>query len=224
MKIKAKASSEAGLRSQGLDRRSWPRRRLGFPPRLHRSDPDRRTARAAAAPRLFHHRLHGTADGPLLSRRRPRRRAQGRDPGLQDAGLDPGLLPHHGLRQVRQGLPGGGRRGPLARLGEDGQEHLARLAPGRPRPSSSSYDVYAFTRFVADSYLGDDGGFITPTGVFMHVAGRLNDPVELTVVPPPAGNRSRPASIRSPGARTPSPLPTSTRSTTAPSSSATRRS
>jgi predicted metalloprotease with PDZ domain len=46
-----------------------------------------------------------------------------------------------------------------------------------------SYDVYAFTRFVADSYLGDDGGFITPTGVFMHVAGRLKDPVTVTVVP-----------------------------------------
>jgi predicted metalloprotease with PDZ domain len=47
-----------------------------------------------------------------------------------------------------------------------------------------SYDVYAFTRFVADSYLGDDGGFITPAGVFMHVAGHLLDPVTVTVVPP----------------------------------------
>jgi len=46
-----------------------------------------------------------------------------------------------------------------------------------------SYDVYAFTRFVADSYLGDDGGFITPAGVFMHVAGRLDRPVTLTVLP-----------------------------------------
>ncbi|MGB8958796.1 MAG: PDZ domain-containing protein [Candidatus Aminicenantales bacterium] len=48
-----------------------------------------------------------------------------------------------------------------------------------------SYDVYAFTRFVADSYLSDDGGFITPAGVFMHIAGRLKDPVRLTVQSPP---------------------------------------
>ncbi len=46
-----------------------------------------------------------------------------------------------------------------------------------------SYDVYAFNRFVADSYLSDDGGFITPTGVFMHLAGRLADPVTVTVRP-----------------------------------------
>ncbi len=46
-----------------------------------------------------------------------------------------------------------------------------------------SYDVYAFTRFVADSYLGDDGGFITPAGVFMHVAGHLQDPVMVAVRP-----------------------------------------
>lgn len=48
-----------------------------------------------------------------------------------------------------------------------------------------SYDVYAFTRFVADSYLSDDGGFITPAGVFMHVAGRLKDPVTVTVASRP---------------------------------------
>jgi predicted metalloprotease with PDZ domain len=48
-----------------------------------------------------------------------------------------------------------------------------------------SYDVYAFTRFVADSYLGDDGGFITPAGVFMHIAGRLKDPVTVRVLPFP---------------------------------------
>jgi len=52
-----------------------------------------------------------------------------------------------------------------------------------------SYDVYAFTRFCADSYLGDDGGFITPAGVFMHIAGHLKDPVTLTVRPDPAWKR-----------------------------------
>ena len=64
-----------------------------------------------------------------------------------------------------------------------------RVRTGKAASVVVSYDVYAFTRFVADSYLSDDGGFITPTGVFMHVAGRLNDPVELTVVPPAGWKR-----------------------------------
>jgi len=61
-----------------------------------------------------------------------------------------------------------------------------RVRAGRAPAIVVSYDVYAFTRFCADSYLGDDGGFITPAGVFMHVAGRLRDPVTLTVLPDPA--------------------------------------
>jgi len=60
-----------------------------------------------------------------------------------------------------------------------------RVRTGRSSSIVASYDVYAFTRFVADSYLGDDGGFITPAGLFMHPAGRLKDPVGLTVVPFP---------------------------------------
>lgn len=60
-----------------------------------------------------------------------------------------------------------------------------RVRCGKAASVVVSYDVYAFTRFVADSYLGDDGGFITPTGVFMHVAGRLQDPVTVTVLPHP---------------------------------------
>ena len=64
-----------------------------------------------------------------------------------------------------------------------------RVHAGRAASIVASYDVYAFTRFVADSYLGDDGGFITPTGVFMHVAGRLKDPVTVTVLPHPDWKR-----------------------------------
>jgi predicted metalloprotease with PDZ domain len=59
-----------------------------------------------------------------------------------------------------------------------------RVLKGRAATVVASYDVYAFTRFVADSYLADDGGFITPTGVFMNIAGHLEDPVKVTVVPP----------------------------------------
>jgi predicted metalloprotease with PDZ domain len=46
-----------------------------------------------------------------------------------------------------------------------------------------SYDVYAFTRFVAESYLDDSMGFIMPAGIFMHIAGRIQQPVTVTIVP-----------------------------------------
>ena len=46
-----------------------------------------------------------------------------------------------------------------------------------------NYDVYAFAPSVADSYLDDARAFICPTGVFMHVAGRLHLPVTVTVRP-----------------------------------------
>ncbi|MDH4271837.1 MAG: M61 family peptidase, partial [Candidatus Aminicenantes bacterium] len=60
-----------------------------------------------------------------------------------------------------------------------------RVRRGKAPSIVVSYDVYAFVRFVADSYLADDGGFITPAGVFMHVAGRLRNPVTVTVLPHP---------------------------------------
>jgi predicted metalloprotease with PDZ domain len=59
-----------------------------------------------------------------------------------------------------------------------------RVRTGRAATVVVSYDVYAFTRFVADSYLSDDGGFITPAGVFMHLGGHLGSPVKVTVLPP----------------------------------------
>jgi predicted metalloprotease with PDZ domain len=63
------------------------------------------------------------------------------------------------------------------------------LSTGQAPSFVVSYDVYAFTRFVADSYLSDDGGFITPAGVFMHIAGHLKDPVTVTVTCPPEWGR-----------------------------------
>ncbi len=48
------------------------------------------------------------------------------------------------------------------------------------------YDVYAFTPFVAESYLDDAKAFLVPTGVLMHVGGQLRHPVSLTLVPDPA--------------------------------------
>ncbi|OGD17676.1 MAG: hypothetical protein A2V76_00020 [Candidatus Aminicenantes bacterium RBG_16_63_14] len=84
-----------------------------------------------------------------------------------------------------QAVDGAGR--PLA--WEKTAKNTWRVRSGRAASTVVSYDVYAFTRFVADSYLGDDGGFITPTGVFMHVAGRLKDPVAVTVLPHPDWKR-----------------------------------
>jgi predicted metalloprotease with PDZ domain len=46
-----------------------------------------------------------------------------------------------------------------------------------------SYDVFSFRTSVADSFLDDGRGFISPTGIFMHPAGRINNPVTVTVIP-----------------------------------------
>ena len=40
-----------------------------------------------------------------------------------------------------------------------------------------SYDVFAFRTSVADSFLDDGRGFISPTGIFMHPAGQKDNPV-----------------------------------------------
>lgn len=66
---------------------------------------------------------------------------------------------------------------------EKAAKNTWRVRTGKSASVVASYDVYAFNRFVADSYLGDDSGFITPEGVFMHVAGHLQDPVTVTVLP-----------------------------------------
>lgn len=58
-----------------------------------------------------------------------------------------------------------------------------RVKSGKDASITVSYDVYAFNRSVADSYLDDERGFISPTGVFMHVAGRIQHPVTVTVRP-----------------------------------------
>jgi predicted metalloprotease with PDZ domain len=52
-----------------------------------------------------------------------------------------------------------------------------------------SYDVYAFNRFVADSFLDDTQAFITPASVVMHPAGLLGRPVTVTVKPAPGWSK-----------------------------------
>lgn len=58
-----------------------------------------------------------------------------------------------------------------------------RVKTGAEAAVTVSYDVYAFARSVAESSLDDTRGFISPTGVFMHVAGQLQHPVTVSVEP-----------------------------------------
>jgi len=62
-------------------------------------------------------------------------------------------------------------------------KNIWRVKSGKDASIAVSYDVYAFIRSVADSYLDDERGFISPTGVFMHVADRIQHPVTVTVRP-----------------------------------------
>lgn len=45
------------------------------------------------------------------------------------------------------------------------------------------YDVYAFTQNVADSFLDDSRGYVTPAGLFLHAAGQIQHPVTVTFQP-----------------------------------------
>jgi len=46
-----------------------------------------------------------------------------------------------------------------------------------------SYDVYAFTVFVGNSYLDDQRGYLVGPATYMHVAGMINHPVTVTFKP-----------------------------------------
>ena len=46
-----------------------------------------------------------------------------------------------------------------------------------------SYDVFSFRTSVADSFLDDGRAFISPTGIFMHPAGKKDSPVSVTIIP-----------------------------------------
>lgn len=64
-----------------------------------------------------------------------------------------------------------------------------RVQLGGAHEVSVSYDVYAFSRSVAESYLDDSQGFICPASVFMHVAGRTSYPVTVKLRPYQNWNR-----------------------------------
>jgi predicted metalloprotease with PDZ domain len=64
-----------------------------------------------------------------------------------------------------------------------------RVRTGRAGAVTVHYDVYAFNRFVADSFLDDSQGFISPASVFMHAAGQLDHPVTVSISPYPGWSR-----------------------------------
>lgn len=46
-----------------------------------------------------------------------------------------------------------------------------------------TYEVYAFARSVADSYMDDSMAFLSPTGLFLYPSGQLNHPVTVHIKP-----------------------------------------
>jgi len=64
-----------------------------------------------------------------------------------------------------------------------------KVESGKSAAITVSYDVYAFSRSVADSFLDDRRAFIAPAGVFMHVEGRIRHPVTVTFEPNKSGDR-----------------------------------
>ena len=47
------------------------------------------------------------------------------------------------------------------------------------------YDVFGNTSFAANNYLGEDRGYLSPSGLFMNLAGHLQHPVTVTIHLPP---------------------------------------
>jgi len=60
---------------------------------------------------------------------------------------------------------------------------------GKSAVITVSYDVYAFSRSVAESFLDDRRAFIAPAGVFMYIGGRIRHPVTVTFEPNKTGDR-----------------------------------
>jgi predicted metalloprotease with PDZ domain len=58
-----------------------------------------------------------------------------------------------------------------------------KINTGKSEILKVSYDVFAFRTSVADSFLDDGRGFISPTGIFMHPTGKIDHPVTVTIVP-----------------------------------------
>ena len=58
-----------------------------------------------------------------------------------------------------------------------------KIQTGKTNSLQVQYDVFAFKTSVADSFLDDGRGFISPTGIFMYPAGHKDYPVTVIIKP-----------------------------------------
>jgi predicted metalloprotease with PDZ domain len=56
-----------------------------------------------------------------------------------------------------------------------------RVAAGNASTIVLNYDVYGATSFAANSYLGDDRAYISPSGMFVHLPGMTHHPVTVAI-------------------------------------------
>lgn len=78
---------------------------------------------------------------------------------------------------------------------EDGAKHALpwekvtkdtwRVAAGNASTIVLNYDVYGATSFAANTYLGDDRAYISPSGVFVYIPGLTHRPVTVAIQLPP---------------------------------------
>ena len=47
-----------------------------------------------------------------------------------------------------------------------------------------NYDVFGATAFAANTYVGEDRAYLSPSGVFVHLAGQVQHPLTVTIQPP----------------------------------------
>jgi predicted metalloprotease with PDZ domain len=59
-----------------------------------------------------------------------------------------------------------------------------RVAAGNASVIVLEYDVYGETSFAANTYIGEDRAYLSPSGVFLHLAGELQHPVNVTIQMP----------------------------------------
>jgi predicted metalloprotease with PDZ domain len=62
-------------------------------------------------------------------------------------------------------------------------ENCWRVCSHRAGRIAVSYDVLATSPFVASCYLDEDRGYIMPAGMFLHIAGVIQQPVTLVIKP-----------------------------------------
>jgi len=66
---------------------------------------------------------------------------------------------------------------------EKAADNIWRVKSGGENEIVLSYDVYANGRSVAESSLNESRAFISPTGIFMHVTDKLDNPMTVTIKP-----------------------------------------